>query len=156
MGEIQDRVYAEAGTIMNHNVQGNSDPSRTRPVAARVVRSLAVLAALLPGVAAAGGAQGFRLGGEVRPRYEYREPGGLSANGYTSMRVRIDLSAGLERDMALFVQVQDVRFWGEETNTLNDFRADNFDLHQGYVDLRSDARGDWRGRVGRPEAPFSP
>ena len=140
---------------MNHNVQGNSDPSRTRPTAARVVRSLAVLAALLPGVAAAGRAQGFRLGGEVRPRYEYREPGGLSANGYTSMRVRIDLSAGLERDMALFVQVQDVRFWGEETNTLNDFRADNFDLHQGYVDLRSDARGDWRVRVGRQEAAFA-
>ena len=41
--------------------------------------------------------------------------------------------------MRAFAQIQDVRVWGEETNTLADFSADRFDLHQAWVEL---------GRVG--------
>ena len=74
--------------------------------------------------------------GQIRPRLEFRDP---SANGqddsFTSMRVRAQMKSSLERDVGVFVQWQDVRRWGEEANTLTDYSADNFDLHQGYVDF---------------------
>lgn len=74
--------------------------------------------------------------GQIRPRLEFRDP---SPNGqddsFTSMRVRAQMKSSLERDVSVFVQWQDVRLWGEEANTLSDFSADNFDLHQGYVDF---------------------
>jgi hypothetical protein len=91
-----------------------------------------------------------KVGGELRPRYEYRSPNGGSANGFTSMRARADVSASLERSVRMFVQVQDVRLWGEETHTLNDLRADNQDLHQGYLEIQS-GQGVLRARVGRQE-----
>ena len=49
------------------------------------------------------------------------------------------------------MQLQDVRIWGEETSTLGDFRADNFDLHQGFIQADFGEDG-WLGtRVGRQE-----
>ena len=115
---------------------------------------LATVLALLSGVVPAAGAQTARVGGELRPRYEYRSPGGGSANGFTSMRARAEVAATLERQVSVFIQVQDVRLWGEETNTLNDLRADNLDLHQGYLEVRSGEQGRWRARVGRQEMAF--
>ena len=94
-------------------------------------------------------AQTVTAGGQVRPRFENRDTDG--AVRFTSMRVRAHIEAGLERDVRVFIQLQDVRLWGEEGNTLTDFRADNFDLHQGYLEagLGDDA---WlRARIGRQE-----
>lgn len=100
-------------------------------------------------------AQEVRLGGQVRPRLEIRDPlPGGGAEAFTSMRVRAALDAHLESGIRAFVQVQDVRFWGEENGTLADFRADGFDLHQGWVEL-GDGAGAFRSvRVGRQEAAF--
>ncbi|HEX9582049.1 MAG TPA: alginate export family protein [Gemmatimonadales bacterium] len=114
-------------------------------------RRLALTLSLLGGVAPAAAAQAARIGGELRPRYEYRSPDAGSVNGFTSMRARADVAAGLERRVSLFVQVQDVRLWGEEGNTLNDFRADNLDLRQGYLEVRSGEERGWSARVGRQE-----
>jgi len=36
-------------------------------------------------------------------------------------------------DVSAFVEIQDVRIWGEETDTLGDFSANGLDLHQGFV-----------------------
>jgi hypothetical protein len=73
------------------------------------------------------------VGGQVRPRFEVRDPAGTGHDVITNMRVRANLKAKLDRDVSAFIQLQDVRLWGEETSTLGDFRADNFDLHQGYI-----------------------
>ncbi|HWP37046.1 MAG TPA: alginate export family protein [Gemmatimonadales bacterium] len=118
------------------------------------VRAAPTTAALLVALHSVAAGQAVRVGGEVRPRYEYRSPVAGSANGFASMRTRVELSSGLERRVSGFIQLQDVRFWGEESNTLTDFRADNFDLHQGYVELRSHETGGWRLRIGRQEVGF--
>jgi len=74
--------------------------------------------------------------GQVRPRSEFRDPAPSGQAMFTSMRARAQVFATLGRDVSVFLQFQDVRLWGEETSTLTDFRADNFDLHQGYAQLQ--------------------
>jgi hypothetical protein len=95
-------------------------------------------------------AQEVTFGAQVRPRTEYRNPVGGGDDAFTSMRVRAYLNADLKQDIRVFVQVQDVRLWGEESNTLGDFEADNFDLHQGFIELGS-SNDHLMARVGRQE-----
>lgn len=97
-------------------------------------------------------AQDIVLGGQVRPRFESKDLGGDAVSrSLTSMRTRANLSAKLERQVTIFVQFQDVRVWGEETNTLGDFSADNLDLHQGYISAKIGDGGWLTAKVGRQE-----
>jgi len=89
--------------------------------------------------------------GQVRPRMESRSPVGDSWDSFTSMRVRAALQARLQSQVRVFVQFQDVRLFGEEGSTLGDYRADNFDLHQGFVELGSVPEVGGVLRVGRQE-----
>jgi hypothetical protein len=123
----------------------------------RTVRrlSLALAGLLLIHSPAAG--QELTFGGQVRPRFEYRNPilvSGGEHQSWISMRTRGHLTAGLERNVSVFIQFQDVRIWGEEANTLGDFSADNLDLHQAYVDVRSDGPTELAARAGRQEVSF--
>ncbi len=95
------------------------------------------------------GANEIGFGGQLRPRFEFRNPVGGGHDHFTSMRVRAHLTASLAQDVDVFVQVQDVRLWGEETNTLGDYRADNFDLHQGYVRLKNMNGSAFSLKIGR-------
>jgi len=92
----------------------------------------------------------IRFGGQVRPRFESYDPG-LNGNRdtFTSMRIRAHLSAVMDDGVGVLVELQDVRLWGEETNTLSDFRADNLDLHQGYFELRELGWDALSARAGR-------
>jgi len=99
-------------------------------------------------------AQDVTFRGQVRPRYEYRDPAGGGKDEFTSMRVRAALAAKLDEHVAVFIQLQDVRLFGEETSTLADFSADHFDLHQGYLRFTG-RRLDWMTTtVGRQEVNF--
>ena len=122
-----------------------------------VRRTLALLAGVLATIPAApASAQDVEFGAQVRPRYEYRDPGDALTGGsqiFISMRTRASVRARLDKGVGLFVQLQDVRLWGEETSTLGDFDADHFDLHQGYLQVTSES-GDYRARAGRQEAVF--
>ncbi|NNM35004.1 MAG: hypothetical protein HKO53_18140, partial [Gemmatimonadetes bacterium] len=83
-----------------------------------------------------GVAQDLDLRGQIRPRLEVRDlGGGDDAVALTNMRVRASVEAALDKGISVFIQLQDVRIWGEETSTLGDFSADQLDLHQGYVRL---------------------
>lgn len=95
------------------------------------------------------------FGGQVRPRMERRTPMDGSWNSFTSMRVRAQLAAQLEQNARVFIQLQDVRLFGEESNTLGDYRADNFDLHQGFVELGSVPGVGGTLRIGRQEMAFA-
>ncbi|MDH3497347.1 MAG: alginate export family protein [Gemmatimonadota bacterium] len=66
----------------------------------------------------------------------------------TLSRIRFGARAELMPWVRAFIQLQDSRAWGTETNTLTDASADQLDLHQGYVEL--DALG-FTGRLGRQE-----
>lgn len=94
------------------------------------------------------------FGGQIRPRYEFRDPVGLGNDAFTSMRVRANLTAALEKNVTAFIQLQDVRVFGEESNTLTDFQADNLDLHQGYIELSREGSVSLSARAGRQELLF--
>ena len=125
----------------------------------RAFRVMPVLIlALCPALATA---QQITVGGQIRPRSEYRDPSLSGAgttgreffnsgDGFTSMRSRVHVDAELKGNVRIFAQLQDVRLWGSEGSTLTDFNADNFDLHQGFVDLSSEDDV-WLGRAGRQE-----
>lgn len=117
------------------------------------VLPLAVLALIGVSTATPATAQ-TTLGGQVRPRAEVRDPlaGGMEA--FTSMRTRLDLTARLAPTARAFVQLQDVRFWGEELGTLADFRADGLDLHQGWVEFGTEGASTLWVRAGRQEVSF--
>jgi len=90
--------------------------------------------------------------GQIRPRAEFRDP---SADGdgdsFTTMRTRLQVKSTLERQTSALIQWQDVRLWGEESNTLSDFSADNMDLHQAYIDFKNFANRGFDLRLGRQE-----
>jgi hypothetical protein len=105
----------------------------------------------LAGISTPAVAQDLTFSGQIRPRFESRTPVDGNWDPFTSMRTRLGLLARLDRNIRLFAQVQDVRLWGEESNTLTDFSADGFDLHQGYVDLGFQGRVEGFLRAGRQE-----
>jgi len=105
-------------------------------------------------VAAPIAAQQTTLSGQVRPRFEYRDPSGASFDGFTAMRVRLAVDARLEEGLSIFVQMQDVRIWGGETHPLFDSSADNLDLHQGYLRYQGEAVPWLTTTVGRMETNF--
>ena len=90
--------------------------------------------------------------GQIRPRAEFRDP---SADGdgdsFTIMRTRLQVKSTLERQTSALIQWQDVRLWGEESNTISDFSADNMDLHQAYIDFKNFANRGFDLRLGRQE-----
>lgn len=93
--------------------------------------------------------------GQIRPRTETRtSQSGDAREVFTSMRVRAGLAAALDKEAKIFLQFQDVRLWGEEAHTLTDYRADNFDLHQGYLELTALPGLGGTLRVGRQELAF--
>lgn len=113
------------------------------------VTGLAVAVLLLAGPAVA---QEAELGGQLRPRFEIRDPvAGAGTVEFTSMRTRASLGAALAGGVTAFVQLQDVRVFGEEASTLTDYSADGLDLHQGWIELTDTDEDRWSARVGRQE-----
>lgn len=70
------------------------------------------------------------LGGQVRPRMENRTGIG---SPFVSMRTRVHLDHDAPWGAA-FVQIQDVRLWGEELSTL-EADADMIDVHQAWLQI---------------------
>jgi hypothetical protein len=82
------------------------------------------------------------LDGQIRLRYEYRDPTSYANTDPASRsddqfltRIRLNLNFAVTDDIDVFVQPQDQRQWGQEAAVLNDER--NLDLHQGYAEIRN-------------------
>ena len=88
--------------------------------------------------------------GEVRPRLYGREPVQNDWDHWISMRTRLGLDARLPQGVGLFIQVQDVRFWGEELSN-RDRSADAVDFHQAYLEVDSVPGVGGLVRAGRQE-----
>jgi len=70
---------------------------------------------------------------------------------FTSMRTRAAIAAALEQNVQLFIELQDVRLFGEESHPLFDYSADGLDLHEAFAQLGDFlGEGNWL-RVGRQE-----
>lgn len=67
---------------------------------------------------------------------------------YVTQRSRLGVALRGGERATVVVQIQDVRIWGEEANTL-DFAAEGLDLHQAYADLNLGAG--FALRLGRQE-----
>jgi hypothetical protein len=74
--------------------------------------------------------------GEVRPRIYGREPVQNDWDHWISMRTRLGMDARMDSGIGLFVQIQDVRFWGEELSN-RDQSANAVDFHQAYLEVGS-------------------
>jgi hypothetical protein len=104
---------------------------------------------------APGVAQDVVLGGELRPRYEARDPvvrdwTDRQTRDFVSMRTRASVLARLPRGVRGFVQLQDVREWGADPNTMA-LGATGLDLHQGWIEIGHEATADLSVRAGRQE-----
>jgi len=95
---------------------------------------------------------------QVRPRFEIRDgyqrlhtknEGPVS---FFSQRTRLGVRCIASPQASAFVQLQDVRTWGEERGTSSDAAADAFEAHQAYVDLRP--LSCFMIRVGRQELSY--
>jgi hypothetical protein len=100
----------------------------------------------------------IQLTGEVRGRSEIdmRDFNSRSAaNTFTLLRTRVGLDARPSEDVRVFIQGQDSRVFGQERdasgtfNTLADTR--NFDLHQGYIEVKKLFVEELTLRIGRQE-----
>jgi hypothetical protein len=98
-------------------------------------------------------AQDVRLNTQVRPRFEWREPGAHAAReDFTSMRTRLGATALLPENISVFVQIQDVRIWGQDATVGEPVGFP--ELHQGFLAVERIAGGTNGIRAGRQEITF--
>ncbi len=85
-------------------------------------------------------------------RFYHREGRDFVDGGFSNQvrhQARLGLLASYRQLARVFLQVHDVRAWGEESDPAHDYDADGFDLHQGYLELTPNR--DVRIRLGRQE-----
>jgi hypothetical protein len=93
----------------------------------------------------------LRYRGEVDMR-DFNED--TSEDIVNSQRTRLNAKVDQDR-YHVFLQIQDVRVWGEEDDTLTDASADGLDMHQAYFKI-DDVFGTGVGvQVGRQEINFA-
>ncbi|RMF85639.1 MAG: hypothetical protein D6739_04210, partial [Nitrospirae bacterium] len=93
------------------------------------------LAAGVVAVPAIAQAANVEVGGQVRYRGEYDLRDFVDSTGadwLNSQRTRVNVTYTNGRYHG-FLQIQDVRHWGEEGDTLTDASADSLDMHQAYL-----------------------
>ena len=82
--------------------------------------------------------QSVKFSAQIRPRLELDGRdfnSNTSFNNSTALRTRLGLSFSPTNDLTGFVQLQDTRFFGGETNTTADMK--NVDLHQAYFKIEN-------------------
>ena len=108
---------------------------KTRVLGVREVLSLLALLWAAP-VTAGEGPVDLNLTLQYRPRLYVNQGHDFQAGGgYTVVmhRARIGAGATYDKKFGVYLEMQDVRRFGDEQNTLGDFTADTFDLHQGFA-----------------------
>lgn len=117
-----------------------------------------ILSSSILSATAAAQSTDWKLSAQLRPRMEFRHgyrtllPEPASGVIFFSQRARVGVLYNGDPKIKAFLQLQDVRTWGDETSTSADATADKFDLHQGYLDLLPNAQ--WTLRIGRQEIQY--
>jgi len=100
----------------------------------------------------------LKFSGQVRQRFEMVDKDftdTTSFNNQNYLRTRFAVSFDND-DYSSFVQLQDSRVFGTETNTLKDGTADALDVHQAYFKLKNIFGMPLTAKVGRFEAAYGP
>ncbi len=94
------------------------------------------------------------VSGQIRVRPEYRgnvyapaNPDGEDSFDFVGMRTRLRFDLDVEDQVEVRVELQDVRNWGDEGNTLAD--TEGLDLNRGYFRVKNIGDLDFRVDVGR-------
>jgi len=100
----------------------------------------------------------LKFSGQIRQRYEmvdkdFSDSTGFNNNNYLRTRFAVAYDEG---DVSTFVQLQDSRIFGTETNTLKDGTADALDIHQAYFKISNLFGLGLNAKVGRFEAAYGP
>ncbi len=102
-------------------------------------------------------AEGVTAPVQVRTRVNHHQgrdgDSGDPSHTWVEQRTRLGLGVALQQGPSVFVQIQDVRAWGEELHTLFDYSADGLDVHQAYLDLPLLTPG-LVARIGRQELSY--
>lgn len=110
-----------------------------RSLCALTVGTACLLGAASPPALAMRVVDGVDAGVQLRTRLNRNDGRDGSSAGratlYFDNVARLSLRLTHASGLAAFAQVQDVRVWGEEIDTLLDYSAQGFDLHQGYGDI---------------------
>ncbi len=112
----------------------------------RSISALGVLAVLLAATPALADSPSTDLGedwtlvldGQYRPRIVFdtnKDFQDTRNNEWVTQRARLGVTMKEQTGLAFTLRLQDVRIWGEETDTLNDFSADGFDAHEAFVSI---------------------
>ncbi len=124
------------------------------------LRAKLVAMGLAAGVVAAPAlaqATSIEVGGQVRYRGEYDlrdfNPD-TNADYLNTQRTRLNVKYDNERYHG-YVEVQDVRIWGEEMDTLQDASADSLDMHQAFLKVDDVLGTGVSVQVGRQEINFA-
>jgi hypothetical protein len=104
------------------------------------------------------------IGGQVRWRFEYRDPTAYNNLGATTkddqredldvflQRIRLNLTFTLNDQIEFFFQPQDQRAWGDEASVLSD--ETNLDVHQGFVLVKELLTPALSAKIGRQELSY--
>ena len=101
----------------------------------------------------------IKFDAQVRARSQYDDKSfdtANSENSYSELRTRLGMSATVDDNAHLYIQLQDSRIIGDNnqfgspsSGTLNDSK--NVDLHQGYIKIDKIFGEGWGGQAGRFE-----
>jgi len=100
----------------------------------------------------------LKFSGQIRQRFEMVDKDftdTTSSNNQNYLRTRFAVSYDND-DYSTFIQLQDSRVFGTETNTLKDGTADALDVHQAYFKLKNLLGMPLHAKVGRFEAAYGP
>ena len=102
-------------------------------------------------------AEDMKITGQIRHRTERNDKDfsdETASYGFSFLRSRMNLKFTNEKTYA-FIQIQDSRVFGTETNTLSDGSADALDFHQAYFALSDFVTKGLTVMVGRREIAYA-
>lgn len=100
------------------------------------------------------GLRKLRIGGQYRLRYENRYNYDFNSDvsdndDFFTQRFRLELDMEFNEELGAYVQLQDVRNWGEEAGGTVSRSAPGFDFHQAYFQAKDFPGIGGESRIGR-------
>jgi hypothetical protein len=99
----------------------------------------------------------FKVSAQVRHRFEASDTDFDTKTAYNTfnlLRTRLGVHLTPTDDVTGFIQLQDSRWFGQETSTLLDGDANTFDLHQGYLEIHDFFKAPLDVKLGRMEVNY--